>query len=370
MNHANVTTSASRKDDHVRLATEQADARQQPGDFDDVTFMHHALAAADFDSVTTETQIFDGSWGSPIYINAMTGGSASTGRINESLARVVAETGTAIASGSMSHLLKDEASASTFTSLRKLNPNGFVFANHSANATVAEARRVVDAVAANALQIHINSAQEIVMPEGDRSFGHWTENIAAIVTAVGVPVVVKEVGFGLSAETVAQLAALGVRYVDVSGRGGTNFAAIENARRDQNDYAALLSWGQSTANCLVDVAETAERESVTVLASGGVRGPLDVAKALSLGSVAVGVAGGFLHVLQREGEAALIAEIHRWNAQLRAIQALTGAARPSDLLRSDLLITGGVAEFARLRGIDITHYAQRGAHKRRSLHDG
>lgn len=366
MKHTSVATSASRKDDHVRLATEQADRRHKPSDFDHITFMHHALAARNFDSVSLETEVLGRRWATPIYINAMTGGSHATGLINASLARVAAETGTPIASGSMSHLVKDAASAETFTVLRANNPDGFIFANLSANATVEQAQRVVDAVEANALQIHINSAQEVVMPEGDREFEHWADHIHAIVQAVSVPVVVKEVGFGLSAETVAQLATLGVTTVDVSGTGGTNFAAIENDRREAQEYAAMLGWGQSTPNCLIDVAEVAERERLTVLASGGVRNPFDVAKALGLGATAVGVAGGFLHILQRQGEAALIEEITRWNLQLQAIQALCGAATPQDLNTVDLLVSGPLSEFARLRGIDTTHYAQRGAHHHRS----
>ena len=360
-NHANVGTSASRKDDHVRLATEQADRRHRTNDFDDVSFLHHSLRAQDVDRVTLDTEVFGHTWTSPIFINAMTGGSTGTGAINAALARVAAATDTAIASGSMSHLLKEPRSADTFRVLRTENPHGFVFANLSANASVDDAQRVIDAVEADALQIHVNSAQEVIMPEGDRIFSHWSERIAALCDRITVPIVVKEVGFGMSAETVRELSALGVQAVDVSGKGGTNFAAIENSRRINDDFAELLTWGQSTVNSLLDVQQAAAETGMTVLASGGVRGPLDVAKSLSLGGRAIGIAGGFLHVLQKEGENALIENINRWKEQLRAIQALTGATRPADLQRVSLLITGSVNEFATLRGIPVTNYARRDA---------
>lgn len=363
-----VETSANRKDDHVRLATDQAAYRHGRSDFDDLTFIHHALRAADVERVTTETVVLGRKWSSPIYINAMTGGSVATGTINEQLARVAHATGVTIASGSMSHLLKDASSIETFRVLRTLNPNGVVFANLSANASLDDAHRVIDAIEADAIQIHINSVQEIVMPEGDRTFSHWSQRIETLVNGLSVPVIIKEVGFGLSAETVYELVDLGVQAVDVSGRGGTNFAKIENDRRVGKDYRELATWGQSTVTSLLDVALPTTQHGTALFASGGVRNPLDVAKALALGAGAVGVAGGFLHTLQREGEDALIAEIHGWQEQLQAIQALLGAPTPAKLQDSTLVITGAVREFAELRGIDVASYAKRGSSTHRRKH--
>ncbi|MBF6841869.1 alpha-hydroxy-acid oxidizing protein, partial [Acinetobacter baumannii] len=154
-------------------------------------------------------------------------------------------------------------------------------ANLSANATVDDARQVVDAIDADALQIHLNSAQELVMPEGDREFRHWMSNIERLRGELSIPIVVKEVGFGLSRETVDDLLSIGISAVDVSGRGGTNFAAIENSRRPSGEYTELAGWGQSTVNCLLDISLVTQQRDVTVFASGGVRGPLDVARALS-----------------------------------------------------------------------------------------
>lgn len=358
-------TSASRKDDHVRLATEQAEQRSLYSDFDSVQFIHHALRACDVDAVSLETHVAGKSWSVPLYINAMTGGSESTGLINAQLSRVAQETGLAIASGSMSRVVKDPSVADSYRVLRQSNPDGIVFANLSANATVEQGKRVVDLIEADALQLHLNSVQEIVMPEGDRSFTHWPARIADMVQALDVPVIVKEVGFGLSAETAAELYELGVTTIDVSGRGGTNFAAIENARRVHSDFSELSHWGQSTVCSLVDVVNANTDDRLTVLASGGVRSPMDVAISLALGARAVGVAGGFLHILQQQGEEALVTEIQRWIEQLRSIFSILGAPTSQALQQSDLVIGGSVRSYSEARGIDLTQYARRSSGKRR-----
>lgn len=364
---SDVDVSRSRKDDHVRLATEQAAERQSASDFDDVTFMHQALRAIDLSDVSSQVQLFGKTWQSPIFINAMTGGTTSTGEINAKLARVARETNTPIASGSMSRVLKHPEVAESYRVLRSENPDGIVLANLSANATLDEARTVVDLLEADAIQIHINSAQEVVMAEGDREFGHWPRNIAELTSGLDVPVIVKEVGFGVSNETLIDLIELGVTAVDVSGRGGTNFAKIESSRRAGATFRALDNWGLSTVCSLLDVRITARENNVTIFASGGVRGPLDVARSIALGATAVGVAGGFLHTLQHGGEEALVHEIHAWREQLAAVQALVGASRPEELQQTSILLRSNVREFCELRGIDAAAYAKRGALAKRRI---
>jgi isopentenyl-diphosphate delta-isomerase len=346
---------AQRKDDHVRLAVEQQHARSGHNEFDEVSFVHHALAGIDRPDVSLATTFADIAWQVPLYINAMTGGSVNTGVINRDLAIAARETGVPIASGSMSAYFKDPSCADTFRVLRQENPDGFVMANVNATASVENARRAIDLLQADALQIHINTAQETPMPEGDRSFSSWVPQIEKIAAAVDVPVIVKEVGNGLSRETVLTLQNLGVRVADLGGRGGTDFARIENGRREHADYAFLHGWGQSTAACLLD----AQDAGIPVLASGGVRDPLDVARALALGACGVGVSGGFLRTLLDGGVSALIAQISTWLDQLAALQTMLGARTPADLTRCDLLIHRTLRSFCADRGIDTRRLAQR-----------
>ncbi|MFE3824536.1 type 2 isopentenyl-diphosphate Delta-isomerase [Streptomyces sp. NPDC059092] len=345
----------NRKDEHVRLATTQhspqgpAPSGASPGhsQFDEVRFLHHALAGTDRAKVSLRTGFAGLEWPVPLYINAMTGGSEKTGEINRDLAIAARETGLPIATGSMSPYLKDPSTAGTFTPVRREHPDGFVMANINATATAEEARRAVGLIEADALQIHLNTVQETVMPEGDRSFGHWPAGIERIVAAVDVPVIVKEVGFGLSGRTVEHLAALGVRAADVAGRGGTNFARIENGRRERADYAYLEEWGLSTPASLLD----AHGRGLPLLASGGVRHPLDAARALALGAHAVGASGGFLTVLLDGGVDALVRRITLWLDQLTALMTMLGAHSPAALADCDVLVTGSLRAFCQDRGL-------------------
>lgn len=346
---------ANRKDDHVRLAAEQQPCHSGYNEFDDVSFVHHALAGIDRPDVSLATQFAGIEWQVPLYINAMTGGSVKTGAINRDLAIAARETGVPIATGSMSAYFADESTAGTFSVMRRENPDGFIMANINATTSVEKARRAIGLLQADALQIHLNVIQETVMPEGDRSFSSWGPQIEKIVTGVDVPVIVKEVGFGLSRETLSTLEKMGVQVADVAGRGGTNFARVENDRRDRADYSYLGGWGQSAPACLLD----AQGAGIPVLASGGVRNPLDVARGLALGAAAAGASGRFLRTVLDGGPSALIAQISAWLDQLAALMTALGARTPAQLARCDVLICGALRSFCADRGIETRGLATR-----------
>lgn len=339
-----------RKDDHIEIAYRQYNAQAESG-FEHVRFIPNALPQLALNDVDTSVSVFDETrkWDTPLYINAMTGGSKKGENINESLAKVAAKTGLAMASGSLSAALKNPRLAETFSVIRRFNPRGFVMANVSAGASAEQAIKAVEILQANALQIHLNAAQELVMSEGDRDFSAWLNNIEVIVSALDsmkVPVVVKETGCGMSARDVLRLQNVGVRAVDVGGRGGTNFVAIENARRGrESGYEFLDSWGLTTVESLIDIAQCDEilrepRDSaqMQVFASGGVRTPLDVVRSLRLGASAAGVAGEFLHTLISEGEDALVEQIESWKAQIRVIMALLGCKNIEDLRENSRIL--------------------------------
>ncbi|WP_280240593.1 type 2 isopentenyl-diphosphate Delta-isomerase [Nocardia abscessus] len=346
----------NRKDDHVRHAVGQHRDNTGANDFDSVTFLHHALAGIDSADVSLAVEVAGKRWDTPLFVNAMTGGSLHTGEINRQLAIAARETGIPIASGSMSAYFRDSSVADSYRVLRQENPHGFVMANVNATATLDQVHRAIDLLEADAIQIHLNSVQEIVMPEGDRAFGSWPRRIEHITAHAPVPVIVKEVGFGLSRPTVAWLRDAGVTVADVGGRGGTNFARIENDRRTAANFSFIENWGQSTPSCLLDCAGVT---GIDLFASGGIRSPLDIARSLALGACATGVAGRFLETLVGRGAAALVEMIREWLVQLRLISTVLGAATPADLAGCDLLITGDVATFCRLRGIDAASYAHR-----------
>lgn len=347
--------SGRRKDDHVRLVTAQRADRPARNGFDDVSFVHHALGGIDARRVDLSTHVAGARWPLPFYINAMTGGSDTTGRINRDLAIAARETGLPIASGSISIALNDPSLLPTFRVIRDENPDGFIMANIGVERSPDDARRAVDALHADALQVHLNAVQETVMPEGSRSFSLWPASLEALLGAVEVPVIVKEVGFGLSARTLSLLASMGVSIADVSGSGGTDFARVENARRAAGEYAYLTGWGQSAVACLLD----APADAPMLLASGGVRTPLDVVRALALGARAVGVSGSFLQTVLDDGAEGLTAQIRAWQEQLTALLALLGADRTDRLAETDVIVRGATAEYCRARGIDLAPLSRR-----------
>jgi isopentenyl-diphosphate delta-isomerase len=179
-----------------------------------------------------------------------------------------------------------------------------------------------------AVQVHVNAVQELVMPEGDRDF-QWLRHIANIAENVEVPVIVKEVGFGFDEHSLELLLDAGIRIVDVAGAGGTNFARIENSRRSARDFDYLDGIGLSTVKSLFNARRVNRRQGhsapLTVIASGGVRNPLDVIKSLALGAKFVGVSNGFLQVLRTQGEEALDEAVTRWVDHVAGLTALYGA---------------------------------------------
>ncbi|MBP8919431.1 MAG: type 2 isopentenyl-diphosphate Delta-isomerase [Micropruina sp.] len=355
------STRAGRKDDHVRLAAQQRTEPPRRTEFDDVEFLHHALAGTDGGAVDLAVDVAGWRWNTPFYVNGMTGGTDITTRINRQLAIAARETGLPMACGSVSIALDDPAAAVGFRVIREENPDGFVMANLGAGRGGDDARRAVELLGADALQLHLNAVQETVMPEGSRDFSGWERSVESIVAASPVPVIVKEVGFGLSRRTLTRLAELGVRVADVSGTGGTDFMRIENSRRPGQDYAFLSGFGQSALACLLD----APADGPVLLASGGVRNPLDVVKALALGARAVGVAGVFLQAALADGADTLVPLIRGWLDQTAALCALLGVTEPAGLTSTDVLVRGRLGEFCMLRGVDAPALSQRSRTRRK-----
>lgn len=345
-----------RKLDHVRYAMELAPTRNTG--FADLSFVHRALPECDLADVSLATNIGGLTLSSPILINAMTGGAKQTEKINRDLAEVAKETGIAMAVGSQRAALKHEELMGTYTVVRQINPDGVVIANLGAGATLADAQRVVDMIGANFLHLHLNVAQELTMPEGDRSFRGLAERIREVRDGLSVPVIVKEVGNGMAEETYQQLAEIGIEIVDVAGMGGTNFVSIENRRRSGLRFDHLEGYGQTTAVALLEAQ--AFRDRFELIGSGGVQSAHDVAKCLALGASAVGMAGAVLRPLLDLGVSAAIETVQHLHDELSAILTLQGCRTVAELAERPLIVRGETAEWCRLRGIPLEPLARRG----------
>ncbi len=188
---------------------------------------------------------------------------------------------------------------------------------------------------ADALQIHLNAPQELVMPEGDRQFSQWLSLLEKTIASVAVPIVVKEVGFGMSRETIQQLLAIGVQTIDVAGSGGTSFTQIENARRKKRELAYLDTFGQSTV--ISFAGSKRDPTTLTRIASGGVRDAYDIFKALCLGADSVGLSATILVLLLSKGKEETIATLQSWKEQLQLLYTMAGQTSTKDLTKVQLI---------------------------------
>lgn len=345
-----------RKDEHVNHALQQVDSVHE-SDLEQVRFVHQSLSEVSMEEVSLKTTLQDLKLDVPFFINAMTGGSLKTAEINEKLALVARETHLAMATGSMSVALSYPETLQSFQVVRQIHRDGLIFANLGAHHNLENAKRVVDAIQANALQLHLNTPQEIVMPEGDKDFSGWLRNIEMIVRYLDVPVIVKEVGFGMSAETMKQLESIGVSIIDVSGRGGTNFVTIEDARRTDYSLNLLKNWGQTTLESLLEATSCSTQTAI--IASGGIKNALDIAKCLSLGANAVGLSGQFLKMITHYSVDDVIATVKVMQEQLQAIMTLLGATDITALQNQSLILSPTAMNWCHARGIDFSRFTKR-----------
>jgi isopentenyl-diphosphate Delta-isomerase len=346
---------SKRKLDHINHAITSGQARTHG--FEDIQFIHNSIPNIAMDEICLQTKIGELHMSSPIFINAMTGGGGTaTFEINKQLAEVAQTCSLPMAVGSQMAALKDKSEVPTYKIIREVNKEGIVFANLGSEATVDQAKQAVEMIDANALQIHLNVIQELVMPEGDRDFTGALNRIENIINTIDVPVIIKEVGFGMSHQVVNQLIGVGVSAVDVGGYGGTNFASIENFRRNE-PLSFFNDWGITTAASIVEARVNASKS--TILASGGMQNSMDIAKAIALGANAVGFAGYFLKILKQSGQEALVKEILDLKEGLRMIMTALGTKDIPQLQQTALVFSGNTKNWLVERGINTKEFAQK-----------
>ena len=324
-----------RKDEHVFIAQKLYQSQSTNG-LEQVRLLPHNLPELSLEDIDLSSTLAGQKIAFPFFINAMTGGSAQTKKWNEQLAKVAAKTGIAMAVGSQSIAIKNPSYADSFTTVRANAPQNFLIGNLGASHNLASAQQALTMLQAQALEIHLNVGQELVMPEGDTTF-LWKDNLKQLLDAKLSPIIVKEVGMGLSPLILSELKALGVKYVDLSGKGGTNFIAIENQRRQQKEFTYLEDFGLTTAEVLIGAQFFSKDFSFT--ASGGIRNALDIAKCIALGADNVGIANFFLHTLVKQGPEGLEQLIEQLKLHLRKIMVLVGCKNIKELQQAPYLLS-------------------------------
>lgn len=306
-----------RKKDHIRLAL--ADKTTLTS-LDAYAIDYNSVPRLGLDTLDTSTTICNKKWQFPFFINAITAGGEECNKINQDFMEVSKACGIEFFPGSYSPALKDKNDEAAY-------PKGY-----SINLGLdKDPNLILDAIEktkAQYIQLHTNPLQEIVMPEGDHNFESWLSTLTEVSKKSPIPVILKETGFGMNEETIKLAIDLNLAAVDVSGMGGTNFARIENGRReDKSTY--LENIGYTTAESLEFAAPY--RDKIDIIASGGIRNPLDVVKCLALGAKAVGVSKTFLEILVNDGKEALIDEIEKWKKELKFLMILMNAKNIDEL---------------------------------------
>lgn len=311
--------------------------------FDDVFLYHNSLPECDFDEINTSKLFLNKKIDFPLMINAITGGSDFSNEINLELAKVAKEFNIPMAVGSQTIIFEDKDSRKSFECVREIIEDGIVISNLSGHANLEEAKEAIDLIKADALQIHLNPAQELAMDEGDRSFKNVLSNIETIVNGVNIPVIVKEVGFGISKKVAQDLYNSGVRYIDVSGYGGTNFFEVENLRTPENDLSELYSWGIPTAMSLIEVNSLPYKD-LKIISSGGVKNSLDLTKSIVLGADLAAMSGEILSYLVHGGIDYTMQYVESIIYKAKMIMMLTGSKNIEELQKTDYRITGKLRE--------------------------
>jgi isopentenyl-diphosphate delta-isomerase len=349
----------SRKFDHIRISLKEAVEAKMGNGFEDLTLVHSSLPNVDMESIDLATDFLGKKISMPIMIAGMTGGHRRLADINKNLALAAQELDIPLGVGSQRAALVDERLADTYSISRKAAPDAFLIANLGAvqfagKYGIKEAEKAVEMISADALAIHLNPLQEAIQPEGDVNFKGCIERLEPLKD-IGVPLIAKETGAGISREIAVVLEKIGFSAIDVAGAGGTSFAAVEHYRRQDGLGKLFWDWGISSA---ISTIECLEYTKLPVITSGGMRNGLEVAKALALGSMACGMALPFLKKAIKSHKD-VISAVTELRDELRTAMFLVGAENIRNIKEKDIIIRGPTKEWLEARGIDHKKYANR-----------
>lgn len=322
-----------RKQDHIDAVLNDPLVERGNQGFEKIRLKHRALPECDFTEIDTSTKFLDKPIDFPLLISSMTGGAAQNlGDINRHLAEAAEACNIPMAVGSQRAMIIDKSAQKSFE-LRQYAPNTPLIANLGAvqlnyGFGEDEARRAVDILEADALYLHLNPLQEVIQPEGDTNFANLADKIHQLANKVDVPIILKEVGSGLSAEDIELGLAAGIKHFDIAGQGGTSWSRIESHRSANDLGIAFQDWGLTTLESL-QLAEPYQQKA-QFIASGGIRNGIDMVKAVIMGGQICGVAAPFLEPAQNSTEQ-VIACINQYQQEFKTAQFLLGIREAKDL---------------------------------------
>jgi len=334
----------SRKRQHVELTlSEDVRFKGKHTGLDRFDFVHNALPELDLAAVDTTTEFLGHHVHLPIMISCMTGGYADALSINRDLAEVCEEEMIAMGVGSQRQAMENSAFHKTFGVVREVAPNIPIVGNIGAAEVarmhnVTPMQRLAELIRADAIAVHLNPLQEFLQPEGSPNFHGVLDGIERLVNDLDIPIIVKEIGAGISIAVARKLLDVGVRIIDVAGAGGTSWAGVESLRRREKYPSLFWDWGIPTSHSLEQVAKLKEVEStLKVIGSGGITNGMEAAKCIALGADLVASARPFLVTLVEKKKRGLRNFIHEWKETIRGVMFLTGSRTIADLQTTRLV---------------------------------
>src|SRR5699024_4995257 len=326
-----------RKKDHVSLTTTgEVDYRKATG-FEHFHFRHNALPEVNFEETSTQIELLGRSFSFPLFISSMTGGYTDAGAVNAIIARFCEDYNLPFGVGSQRIMLEDSDAVSSFSVVRERAPNAFIASNIGGAQLIGGLPQksidlLINSIDADAVIVHLNPLQELMQPEGDRSFKGIEAGIEALLQATDRPIIVKETGAGISGKVAEWLLKSGVNVLDIAGAGGTSWDKVENERKEGADKLEQFNdWGISTIDCLNSVAELKGDHSFELIASGGIRASHHIAKSLCLGADFAAAAQPVIKAVVNDGYEGLAKLYKGWQHQLKIILTLLGCEQPADL---------------------------------------
>ena len=361
------TRTEDRKQEHIRICLDREIESNTPAGFNDITLIHNAVPEINLDDVNLQCTFLGHKLQAPIMVTAMTGGHEEALPINHHIAQAVEALGLAMGVGSQRAAIEDSTLAPSFSVTRENAPTAFIIGNIGApqlslGYDVKEAEIAIKMLEANALAIHFNAAQEAIQPEGEAHFSGVLQALRRLTKSLSTPIIAKETGAGINPDNAEQLAKAGVKAIDVAGLGGTSWPAVEVERAKTEDALKatlgrwFTDWGIPTAVATFEV--TQKNLSIPVIASGGIRTGVDIAKSIALGATVGGVALPVLSPAMLNAKAVQV-YLASLIQGLKATMFLVGAKTLEDLTKTPLIIQGATRNWLELRGHNLEELAMR-----------
>lgn len=327
--------------------------------FEDIDLIHNALPEANLEKIDVSIEFLGRKLDAPIIISGMTGGVKIAEKINKNLARAAEKLNLAMGVGSQRAAIENKSLEKTYY-VRDVAPNIFLIANLGLiqlnyGYGIKEVRKAIEMIDADAIALHLNALQEAIQPEGNTNWVSCYEKLKIICENIEKPVIVKETGCGISKEVAKKIERSGASAIDIAGRGGTSWGAVEMHRRKEKcENVVAMEWGIPTAISLIECVSVVK---IPIIASGGIRNGLEIAKCLALGANACGIALPLLKPALKNSED-VENKIKDIIQELKIAMFLVGAKNIKELRKKPLVITGKTKDWAEARGIDIKKFAR------------